>query len=125
MCLATVIVLAVGCGDGKKKLTTVEVKGSVTLDGKPMHDGEIYFILAGQAPTQFEVKDGAFSGKANAGKNKVEIRSYKVGPPLTTDPENKPTKTNFIPDRFNATTTLEEEVKVGGSNDFKFDVVSK
>ncbi len=116
---------ALGCSSSTSKAKATPVKGVVTLDGKPLADGEVSFLLTGEAPTTFPVKDGAFSGDAYAGSNKVELRSYKSGPPLATDPNKAPTKMNYIPDRFNTTSKLTAEVVAGGANDFKFDIASK
>ena len=125
LALGSAFAAALGCGGTTGKAKAIPVKGVVTLDGKPLAGGEVSFVLTGQAPTIIPVKDGAFAGEAFAGSNKVEVRSYKSGPPLSTDPDKAPTKMNFIPDRFNATTTLTAEVAAGGANDFKFAVTSK
>jgi len=116
-----------GCGGGAPTTTgkLTAVKGTVNLDNKPMAEGEIMFVLAGQAPTILAVKDGAYAGEAYVGNNKVEIRSYKVGPAMTTDPSKTPTKMNMIPDRYNSKTTYTSEVAASGANEFKFDVASK
>lgn len=114
-----------GCGSSTDKPKTTAVKGIVTVDGKPMPEGEIYFVLSGQAPTTFPVKDGAFSGTGNVGKNAVEIRAYKTGPALLGDPNKSPTKVNTIPARFSDLSKLTADVTEGGANDFKFEINSK
>lgn len=126
--LGLVIVLgtALGCGSDATKLGKLTaVKGTVNLDKKPMPEGEIMFVLSGQAPKIIPVKDGVYAGEAYIGSNKVEIRAFKVGPALTTDPTNTPTKINIIPDRYNSKTTYTAEVAATGANEFKFDVVAK
>jgi len=120
----TVIAMGYGCGSGDKP-ASVDVKGTVTFDGKPIPDGEIILTSPGQGPTIFPIKDGAFSGKALSGTNKVEVFAYKPGPPMTTDPEKKPTKINYLPDTYGPNTKLTADVKAGGSNDFKFDLTSR
>jgi hypothetical protein len=117
--------VVVGCGKGKPKPVPAAVKGAVTLDGKALPDGEIIFTASGFAPVILPIKDGAFSGEANVGKNAVEVRAYKVGPPLSTDPKGAPTKTNYIPAQYNDKTTLSADVAADTTNDFKFDVTSK
>lgn len=119
------IALTIGCGDSTPKVKLTAVKGAVSLDGKPMPEGELIFALAGEAPVVMSIKDGAFTGNAPVGSHKVEVRVYKAGPPMSTDPTKAPTKVNFIPDRFNNASTLKAEVTVGGTNEFKFDVTSK
>jgi hypothetical protein len=123
-CLVLVVLLTAGCS-GKKEPPSVPVKGKVTLDGKDLPEGEITFIVFGHAPNIVPIKDGAYSGKAMVGKNRVEIRAYKQGPPLSTDPSGPPTKVNYVPDRYNGHTTLEADVTAGGANDFPFTVTSR
>ncbi len=113
-----------GCGGGDKP-SSIDVKGTVTLDAKPIPDGEISFMVTGQSPTVFPIKDGAYSGKALSGNNKVEVRAFKAGPPLSTDPEKKPTQMNYLPDAYGPNSKLTADVKSGGSNDFKFELTSK
>ncbi|WP_040891671.1 hypothetical protein [Zavarzinella formosa] len=125
MALFITIVSTTGCDSGKKKAVAVPVKGSVMIDGKPLAEGEISFLVSNEAPTTFPIKDGAYSGNANVGKNKVEVRAFKDGPPLSTDPEKKPTKLNYLPERFGISSQLTAEVTAGGTNDFKFEVSAR
>jgi len=114
---------ALGCGASADKPKLTAVKGLVTLDGKPLPEWEIFFVLSGQAPTTLAVKDGAYSGMANVGNNAVEIRSYKAGPVLIA---NQPaTKVNVIPARYSDLSKLKAEVADSGANDFKFVITSK
>jgi hypothetical protein len=116
---------ALGCEERKKPPPpAAPVKGTVTLDGKPMPEGEIILSL-GETPSVLVIKDGAFAGTALTGSNHVEIRAFKVGPPLSTDPNKEPTKVNFIPSRYNVSSTLTADVTTGGTNEFKFDVTSR
>jgi len=114
-----------GCDSGLKRPPIVQIKGTVNLDGKPMTQGEIRFEVAGEPGHELQVKDGAFSGEANIGKNRVEVKMYKEGPPLSTDPEKKPTKINVIPAQYNSQTKLSAEITSSGASDLKFDVTSK
>ena len=126
LALVLIAASAFGCADTTGKVKAFPVKGVVSLDGKPLAEGEVYFAAAGgQAPVVMQVKDGAFSGDAYPGSNKVEVRAYKNGPPLTTDLTKAPTKVNFIPDRFNTTSKLTAEVAAGAGNDYKFEIMSK
>jgi len=114
-----------GCGDSskeRKKLEEVAVKGAVTIKDKPVADGEIYFIVSGYAPTIIPVRNGEYTGTAKVGTNRVEIRSWKDGPPLSTDPTNKPTKVNTIPQEFNDASKLTAEVASKAENNFKFKI---
>lgn len=113
----------IGCG-GKSGPKTVPVKGSVLLNNKALPDGEVFLLVTGQAPTICPVKDGEFSGEAYVGTNKVEVRAYKDGPPLTTDPTKAPTKINYIPTTYNDQSKLTADVVAGGANTFKFEVTA-
>lgn len=61
------------------------VKGTVTLDGKPMETGEIRFGVMGQPPKVSPIKGGEFSGEGYVGANLVEVVLMKDGPPSTTE----------------------------------------
>lgn len=114
-----------GCGDSSKARKTLEevaVKGAVTIKDKPVTDGEIYFIVSGYAPTIIPVRNGEYTGTAKVGSNRVEIRSWKDGPPLSTDPTNKPTKINTIPQEFNDASKLTAEVASKAENTFSFKI---
>ena len=115
-----------GCGGSSaSKVKMIPVKGTIKLDGKEMAEGEVHFLVTGQAPSILPVKNGAYVGTAVVGKNTVQVFSYKAGPPMSTDPSKTPTKVNFIPDRFNNTSKLSADVAEGGANDFPFEVTSR
>ena len=114
-----------GCGDSSKARKTLEevaVKGAITIKDKPVADGEIYFIVSGYAPNIIAVKNGEYAGTAKVGTNRVEIRSWKDGPPLSTDPTNMPTKVNTIPQEFNDASKLSAEVTPKAENTFSFKI---
>ena len=114
-----------GCGDSSKARKTLEevaVKGEITIKDKPLADGEIYFIVSGYAPTVIPVRNGEYKGTAKVGANRVEIRSWKDGPPLSTDSTNKPTKVNTIPQEFNDGSKFTAEVASKAENTFKFKI---
>ena len=116
-----------GCSGSSKKGPPPKsaVKGTVTLDGKPVPEGEILFSVSGEVPVPLPIKDGSFSGEATVGKNAVSVSVYKAGKPTSTDPKT-PTKINIIPAKYNGpNTTLSADVAEGGANDFKFAVTSK
>lgn len=114
-----------GCGESskeRKKLEEVAVKGSVTVKNKPVADGEIYFIVSGYAPNIIAIQNGEYAGTAKVGTNRIEIRSWKAGPPLSTDPTNQPTKVNTIPPEFNDASKLTAEVAPKAENTFSFKI---
>ena len=112
-----------GCGGGSNSRIPLEetpVKGSVTVKGKALAEGEIYFVVSGYAPNVIPIANGEYAGKAKVGSNRIEIRSWKEGPPLSTDPTKQPTKVNTIPSAYNDSSKLTAEVQSKGENDFKF-----
>jgi len=114
-----------GCGDSSKARKTLEevaVKGAITIKDKPLADGEICFIVSGYAPTIIPVRNGEYTGTAKVGANRVEIRSWKDGPPLSTGPISIPTKINTIPQEFNDGSKLTAEVASKAENTFSFKI---
>ncbi|WP_029629767.1 hypothetical protein [Zavarzinella formosa] len=101
------------------------VKGIVNVDGKSVPTGEIHFGMAGVPPKVLEIKDGAFTGEAPVGNNKVEVFIYVEGP-SSEKYGGARSKKNSIPQKYwGANTTLSAVVTAGGANDFKFDITSK
>jgi hypothetical protein len=125
-CLVVGALLVSGCGpEAPKQAPTAKVKGNVKLDGKPMESGEVTFSVPGEPVRTLAVSGGSYSGEAVVGQNKVEVASYKEGPPLSTDPTGKPTKTNIVAGKFNFQSTLSANVAASGENNFDFDVTSQ
>lgn len=126
MALAAIPMALTGCGDGKTHPKTTDVTGSVTLDGKPLPEGDISFVIPGEAPALIPVRDGNFKGKALAGKNRVELRATKALPkPANALPTDEAPRMNLIPDKYNVQSRLEANVTAGGENSFKFEATSK
>jgi hypothetical protein len=118
---------AVVAGCGPTDLTTkptVDVNGTVTLDGSPMPEGEVFLVsVADNVREVFPVKDGKFSGKASEGSRKVEVRSYKQAAASKEASDMygsaaEGSKENFIPAKFNTETTLSADVKAGAPLEF-------
>ncbi len=95
-----------------------KVSGTVNLDGKPMPEGTIRFEVMGFPPKTSTIKDGAFTGEAYSGKNRVDVVLEHDGPPSTTDPKVN-IKINVV-----APKELSADVTAGGANTFTFDVNS-
>jgi hypothetical protein len=113
-----------GCKSSSSGPNLVAVKGTVNLDGKPMEGGEIRFIAPGQPAVVIEIKSGAFSGKAPAGKNTVEVVWDQDGPANPMDPSTR-IKVNTVSPQFSGpNSTLSADVPAGGASDLKFDVTS-
>lgn len=120
------LVAASGCEEKTRKAAAgVAVKGTVNLDGKPMAAGEITFSVPGEPGQPCPIAAGSFSGKGYEGVNKVEFALFKDGPPLSTDPNKTPTKVNALPTKYHFESKITAEVKLGGANEFKFDITSK
>lgn len=116
---------AAGCArrDGPQR-TYCLVRGTVTLDGEPLADGEIQFATPelGHLDVCF-VKDGRFTGEVGPGLRSVKICSFRKG---KVDPgSGDATQVNIIPARFSAESKLTAEVTTAGPNDFRFDITSK
>jgi hypothetical protein len=127
----TLVVAAIaisGCDSGHKPLEITEVSGTVNLDGKPLPEGEVMLVnSAGEPPDVLPVINGEFSGPARMGPMRVEIRAYRPGKTPTTPipAESQVGPENYLPARFNSTTTLTAEVTDGGLKPARFDVQSK
>lgn len=122
--MLAVVVLS-GCGGGRVEAKKYPVTGTVNVDGQPLADGMVYFkdIAAGVSDSA-EIKNGQFTGQAEAGSRRVEIFAYitqtsDMGGAVTE------TKVNTLPAKYNTESTLSETVKANGANSFKFDVTSK
>lgn len=118
-----------GCS-GSTTAPTYPVTGTVTLDGKPLEKGEIYFLTPAKGEVDIvAIKDGKFEGQAKAGARRVEIHAYKIVPaheaasmPGYTVPESRE---NYLPAQYNTESTLTAEVKADGENQFDFQLQSK
>ncbi len=109
----------VGCGDPGPK--TYPVSGSVTLDGRPLAEGDIYFfpLDANVSADAGRITGGQFAFRAKAGKMRVEIRAAHVVPGKRT-PMGGPVREESLPARYNKATELTAEVVAGGANQFNF-----
>ena len=78
-----------GCEEQQKPSPPAPVRGPSPerqTDGRR----EIILSLTGETPSVLAVKDGSFAGTALTGTNCVEIRAFKPGKPLSTDPRRNP-----------------------------------
>jgi len=100
-----------------------QVRGTVTVDKQPLADGQIFFQIQGKAPVVLPIKDGAFEGKVEPGERKVEIMAYKEAASVPMEGVKfEPSKVNYLPERYNTSTTLKATVTEAGPNEFKFDL---
>ncbi len=122
LAVMSTVVLA-GCS--KQETPKVPVRGTVTLDKKPLEDGQIVFSTPGKAPEALPITNGTFEGTVEAGERKVEILAYKDAPPVPM--EGVPAdvnKVNYLPARYNTESQLRTTVNPEGSLDLKFDLTS-
>jgi hypothetical protein len=101
-----------GCGDsGPRKF---EVSGKVAWEDKPLPEGDIMFVPESPdvAREAGKIKDGAYHLKAPAGKYKVEIRATREVPGKK-GPMGEPAIEDYIPEKYNAKTTLGADVGPG------------
>jgi hypothetical protein len=130
--LRVVVILAAcslifGCDSGKRgEPAKFPVKGTVTIDGKPLPQGLVYLkTVATGAIDTFDVKEGKFEGKAQQGERRVEVCVYEKVPPKPNDPMSRETQKNTIPARYNRDSKLTVTVSPSGPNEFEFQVASR
>ncbi|MCE9630179.1 MAG: hypothetical protein K8S94_05600 [Planctomycetia bacterium] len=106
--------------------------GTISLDGRPLPDGEVYFRIPATGVIEvLPVKDGSFEGLAAAGRHRIEI--YRFEQPRPTEAElagmdpmqraHATAKRNVIADKYNIASTLEADVQPGQANHFAFELV--
>jgi hypothetical protein len=132
---ACLLALMAGCGRSKR----LGVEGTVTLDGKPLPNGNITLTpLQGTAsPTAGAmVTQGEFSipaaGGVSPGKFRVEIisrhRSGRKVPDFRTpghQGELVDAEEQFLPAKYNSQSELTAQVKSDGPNQLKFELLSR
>jgi len=121
--VVAVLMFAFGCGDGRPGM--VKVTGTVTFDGRPVENGEIIFISVGKgvAPDAGRIDNGRYDLLVKSGKKRVEIRASR---PVVGGKPNPmgPVYRDYIPEKYNARTTLEADIKLDGANQFDYPLTS-
>lgn len=123
--LATLALLASGCGSGDGGPAKYKVSGAVTFNGEPVKEGQIIFTPteSGAGPEAGSIKDGRYSVQSKGGKQKVTIEASREVPGMTQSDfkgGTVPVKEGYIPEKYNKNTELTAEVKKGGGTvDFK------
>jgi hypothetical protein len=140
LCVMLLALGCLGCG-GKNGPLRVTVRGSVSVDGRPLKAGMIRFIPTGQTKGSAAVamiKEGAYSLPRGdgpvVGMHRVEIEAtdYQAIPiddekanAQVFDPRRgqSPLK-NPVPDLYNRRSTLTSDMKVEGENKFDFQLAT-
>lgn len=128
LALGIFCLLLAGChqASGLPEPQRFPVRGTVTLDGKPLPVGVIYFkTIQTGALDSVEIKEGKFEGQAQLGDRRVEICSYETLPPQASDPMATASQKNTIPPKYNLESTLTANVTQDGPNEFRFEVSSR
>lgn len=125
--LLVVILLVSLVGCGEKTRPTVAIKGAVSLDGKPVEDGVIFFEPKdGKGTvTTAQISDGNYEIQVEPGVKTIRINYPKV---IRSEPIYKGTPNSAmmdvteeqIPAKYNSATTLEKDLsKAADDIDFK------
>ena len=129
--------LMAGCG-GPSGPVKVTVTGKITLDGKPVPNGQVIFSDAAGvvAADSGDIKNGQFSFRSTLGSKKVSISSMQAsadkkaavgGIPGDPVSEKNPATVyeDIIPEKYNSKTELKVDVTQKGPNDFPLTLTTK
>jgi hypothetical protein len=112
--------IGLGCGDQGDRPELGYVKGTVTMDGKPLAGVIINFKPeVGRAATATTDDDGNYDLIYRYG-----VRGAKIGPNIINVEWPTGEAGQPIPEKYGTKTTLKEEVEAG-NNTFDFDLSSK
>lgn len=125
-----VLLSTMGCGKSDGPPTFV-VKGTVTLDGKPLETGRINLVPADGKGSSVggDIKAGKYEVRAGSGSKTVAITSEKVTgkqKQYPNDPQSPEydVKEQIIPAKYNSNTELKVDVKSEGTTDANFTLVT-
>lgn len=122
VCLAGLLLSWCGCDSGSSKLA---VRGHVTLDDKPIPEGDIEFHPDDPALTAEggKIKEGSYQLKVKPGKYRVRISAVREVPGKK-GPMGEPLIESYVPDKYNEKSTLTAEVN-SGKKEFDFPLKSR
>lgn len=132
LAIVMLAIVQVGCSQKPTGPDRGVVHGKITLDGNPLTAGMINFAPMGVAAGPacgLPLKNGQYASDAKGpivGKNRVEVRARRQtsAQPQNTDGDWKSSYIEAIPDRYNAQSTLEVDVRPG-ENTFDFELKSR
>jgi hypothetical protein len=116
---AALLTSAAGCaGDGPAR-----VSGAVTVDGKPLPEGEIVFeaVDGSKTPAAGPIKDGKYEVSVLPGAKRVRVNASR--PARKPDPVmGAAAREAAVAPEFNERTTLSADIKPGGQTGLDFAV---
>ena len=120
--LALALGVLSGCGPSGPR--RVPVSGTVTLEGQPLRQGEIYFKTegAGTPPEILAVVDGKFAGEVTVGKKRVEVWAVKKMGKSGGMAMGEPLMLNLVRDDYSVNSKLTAEVAEAGLEPSSFQV---
>jgi hypothetical protein len=107
---------------------TYPVRGSVTFDGTPIADGQIYFMDQDTAVLELAlpIVAGTYQGQVKQGTWRVEIHAYRdagTQSPMPGMPP-EPVRIDYIPSTYGSESELTATIKSEGVNEFNFELTS-
>ena len=113
-----------GCGPA---VSTIAIKGKVTLDGQPLEKGDIAFT---HSDPQFgqeagKIVKGEYTANVHPGQNKVAIRATREIPGKFGPMGNEPAIEDIVPQKYNSATTLSAAVTKEKKDGYDFELQSK
>ena len=126
--VAACALLQVGCSGGPEGPAVFPVEGTVNFAGAPVDDGRITFRMTEgtQMAYSTEIKGGQYKVEAEAGKATVEIIASRPVPGKfdTSNPDDEPQPVGemYIPEKYNAKTTLTADIAASPENKIPFDL---
>lgn len=109
-------VLVVGCGDKSSSMGTVS--GEVTVDGKPLEEGNITFTAPNGKIYSGKIQGGKYTDvKTEPGSNKVQLYERRPGPKKMSysgpGGSLQETVEEGLPEKYNAKSDLTLDVQPG------------
>lgn len=101
------------------------VKGSVTLDGQPIENGQIIFLPAdgGGRPDGTEIQNGEYEVVVTEGAKRVEITATQEIP--AAEPGGIPDYKPLVPKKYNENSELTASINSNDENTADFALSSK
>lgn len=121
------VALVIGCGADKPTFPAARLEGNVTVDGKPIAEGNLQFVPrdVGQAPvTGAAIVDGRYlAERVPLGKLRVVINATKeTGKMVTEYSTPRPQVINLIPEKYRSGIPIEV---TGDNANLNFDLKSR